>query len=246
MIDRTQMLGLLAQSLAHADKDDSLAARLCRASVEIMGADGGAVTLSSTTPERLTVSTSDATSSIIENLQEVLGEGPGQSAFRDGRTVITTVDDRDDGPFPMFTELAGTVAGSLTVFAIPMRPAGTTIGVLTLYAASGRLNHAVADAQFLADAVGAALLADPESLISMEPPTWPQRARVHQATGMVVAQLAVSATDAFALLRAHAFAYDKTLGDVATDVLERRLRFSTDSTAHDRITSNDTLGDEET
>ncbi|WP_125773828.1 GAF and ANTAR domain-containing protein [Antribacter gilvus] len=244
MTDRTNMLGLLAQSLAHADKDEPFAARLCRASVEVMGADGGALTLASTSLERLTVSASNDTSAIIENLQEVLGEGPGQTAFRENRAVITAVDGKRGGPYPVFTELAGTVAGALTVFAIPMRPSGNTIGVLTLYATSGDLRYGVADAQFLADAVGTALLADPDSAVT-EPPSWPRRARVHQATGMVVAQLAVSTEDAFALLRAHAFAYDRTLDDVAADVLEGRLRFSADRDQDDRISSNDNQGNEE-
>ena len=42
---------------------------------------------------------------------------------------------------------------------------------------------------------------------------------------MVMAQLSISATDALALLRAHAFALDTTLLDVAHQVLDRRLVF---------------------
>jgi AmiR/NasT family two-component response regulator len=43
---------------------------------------------------------------------------------------------------------------------------------------------------------------------------------------MVVAQLGISAADAFARLRAHAFAEQRLLGDVARDVVARRLHFS--------------------
>ena len=46
---------------------------------------------------------------------------------------------------------------------------------------------------------------------------------------MVVAQLGISATDAFARLRAYAFAEQRLLGDVAHDVVARRLRFSKDT-----------------
>jgi hypothetical protein len=52
------------------------------------------------------------------------------------------------------------------------------------------------------------------------------RREVHQATGMVLAQLGVSADDAALLLRAHAFATGRSVRDVATDVVERRLDFS--------------------
>jgi hypothetical protein len=222
---RNDVLARLAAILASGSADDPLAVRLCRACVEILGADGGAITLSSTKPERLTVSTSNGTSARIEDLQDVLGEGPGQDAFREGRTVITHVDDTQGGPFPVFTELAGDIAGPLTVWAIPMHPGGTTIGVVTLYKAQGELDRGLEDAQFLADAVGAALLDEQASRGALPFAAWSDRARVHQATGMVVAQLAVSPGDALALLRAHAFAESTTLDSIATEVVERRLGF---------------------
>src|SRR4051812_19638384 len=90
---RSVVLARLASALAAAPPDQPLPARLCRACVEILGADGGAITLSSTRPERLTVSSSDGTAARLEDLQDVLGEGPGQDAFRDGRTVVARVDD---------------------------------------------------------------------------------------------------------------------------------------------------------
>ncbi len=48
---------------------------------------------------------------------------------------------------------------------------------------------------------------------------------VHQAAGMVAAQLGVSVRDALVRLRAHAFGNDRSLTDVARDVVDRRLRF---------------------
>jgi ANTAR domain/GAF domain len=57
---------------------------------------------------------------------------------------------------------------------------------------------------------------------------WNDRAEVHQATGMILAQLGVSAEDAFVRLRAHAFATRRPLADVARDVVARRLVFAQD------------------
>jgi hypothetical protein len=54
------------------------------------------------------------------------------------------------------------------------------------------------------------------------------RAEVHQATGMILAQLDVPAQDAFVRLRAHAFATGRPLADVARDVVARRLVFTQD------------------
>jgi AmiR/NasT family two-component response regulator len=43
--------------------------------------------------------------------------------------------------------------------------------------------------------------------------------------------LGVGADAAFARLRAYAFAHDRRLGDVARDIVERRLRFEFDPPA---------------
>ena len=48
---------------------------------------------------------------------------------------------------------------------------------------------------------------------------------VHQASGMVAAQLGVSVGQALIRLRAYAFGNDRLLTQVAQDVVARRLRF---------------------
>ncbi|WP_421733589.1 GAF and ANTAR domain-containing protein [Cellulomonas sp.] len=244
MTNRSAVLARLARLVAAGDRDLPLASRLCAACVEILGADGGAITLASTRPERLTVSTSDGTSARIEDLQDVLGEGPGQEAFREGRAVVTHVDGAEGGPFPMFTEMAGDIAGPVTVWAIPMHPGGTTIGVITLYRSAGALTESLDDAQFLADAVGAALLDERATDGTAPFAAWSDRARVHQATGMIVAQLAIAPADALAILRAHAFASSATLDDIAGDVVHRRLSFThtNQGVSHDAASSDDSTG----
>ena len=52
------------------------------------------------------------------------------------------------------------------------------------------------------------------------------RLEVHQATGMVLVQLEIPGEDAFARLRAYAFARGRPLTDVARDVVARRLVFT--------------------
>ena len=55
--------------------------------------------------------------------------------------------------------------------------------------------------------------------------SWAGRAEVHQATGMVIAQMSLPPEDALAILKAHAYALDTTLADVAGRVLRRELDF---------------------
>jgi hypothetical protein len=58
---------------------------------------------------------------------------------------------------------------------------------------------------------------------------------VHQASGMVAAQLDVNVGQALVRLRAYAFGNDRALDDVAKAVVERRLRFDAASGEKDPL-----------
>ncbi|MGB9012243.1 MAG: ANTAR domain-containing protein, partial [Aeromicrobium sp.] len=60
---------------------------------------------------------------------------------------------------------------------------------------------------------------------ALSPRALSSMAVVHQATGMVVAQVGVHQDDAVALLRAQAFFQNTTLEDVATQVIQRSINF---------------------
>ena len=49
------------------------------------------------------------------------------------------------------------------------------------------------------------------------------RAELHQAQGMVMVQMGISLTEALALMRAHAYANDADLNDLARDIVARRV-----------------------
>ena len=54
------------------------------------------------------------------------------------------------------------------------------------------------------------------------------RAEIDQATGMLTEQLGVGIGEAFLRLRAHAYAHDRRLSDLARDIVARRLRLLPD------------------
>jgi hypothetical protein len=56
-----------------------------------------------------------------------------------------------------------------------------------------------------------------------------QRVEVYQATGMLIGQLDIDATEALARLRAYAFAVGRTASEVAWDIVERRLVLDDDA-----------------
>jgi hypothetical protein len=201
--------------------------------MEILAADGAAITLAYNDPERVTLSSTNLTSERLENLQEILGEGPGPDAYTSGHLVVARVGGPETERWPLFLGAAREALGAMTVFAVPMRPGTTSpIGVLTLFRAGEVLSDlSQRSAQFLADAVGAAILNDHVSQgETPDDDPWPDRAQVHQATGMVVTQLRLAPEDALALMRAHAYAHETTLAGIAQEVVERRLDFrSTDA-----------------
>jgi hypothetical protein len=49
---------------------------------------------------------------------------------------------------------------------------------------------------------------------------------VHQATGMALVQLNVSAADALLIIRGHAYANNRSVLDIARDIVDRQLDFS--------------------
>jgi hypothetical protein len=230
-LDRASLLTRLARAVADDSPDRSLEARLCRAYLSILGGDGAALTLSYTRPERITLYVTDDIAARLEDLQDVLGEGPGPTAY--DAQDITVADLRaGQSRWPLFLDAAREIEGAGVLYAVPMRAAGVVIGVLSVHQSSGVLpdqDHA----QFLADAIGAALVKDTPQEPDLTAGPWSSRSAIHQATGMVVVQLRISPDDAMALLRAHAFSHDTTLADVASQIISRRLSFSDDADSED-------------
>ena len=86
-----------------------------------------------------------------------------------------------------------------------MQPGNQLFGVMTLYQIQRPdtgLTMDVSTLERLAAATGAALMRDPEAVDQdlLDGP-WQSRAQIHQATGMVVAQLGLNGDDALAVLQ---------------------------------------------
>jgi hypothetical protein len=80
---------------------------------------------------------------------------------------------------------------------------------------------------------GAAALATHDGAASALTDPIDSRAEVHQATGMIMVQLAVSLAEALLRLWAHAYATGQTVAAVAADVVSRRMRFESGDAGDD-------------
>jgi len=182
--------------------------------------------------QQSTISVSDEIAAKIDELQFVLGEGPHWDALHSGQPVFAPDlrgSNRADWPM-LYGALAEFEIGAL--FAFPLRTGAATIGVVDLYrSAPGPLSaREVVIAVDLAREVAPRAFQFAITLANDEaPPTTglavEMRREVHQATGIILVQLDTSATEAFARLRAHAFASGITIQEVAKDVVQRRLNF---------------------
>jgi hypothetical protein len=213
-------------------------AHVCEAAVTGVGVDGAAVVVVTGPTVRDTVHATNRVAGELEEWQLTFGQGPCVDAYASGGPVmIANLDSPDHSKtWPVFTP-AALGSGARAVFALPIQIGAIRLGVLDLYRTRpGPLDATgLADALAFADAAGALLLdaaagiqPDTEDMAwQLDDPT-AHHAQVHQATGMILVQLGVTAEAAFARLRAHAFAHERRLGDVARDVISRRLRFAPD------------------
>jgi len=170
----------------------------------------------------------------VDDLQFSLGEGPCISADGSLGAVLEPDLAKAAGEWPAFAAAAISY-GIVAVFAFPLHVGAVRLGVLTLYRAEpGDLTEAdLSDAVALARIATHVLLElegdlPPGSLPSHLADIVDHRANVHQATGMVAAQLDADVRVALARLRGYAWSRDRPLGDVADDVVARLLRFDDD------------------
>lgn len=230
MADVDDLLARLAQGLAQgAARGLGLPDRLCSAAATTLGCDGGAITIAYTQVERVTLATSDDTARLLEETQDVVGQGPGPDAFTSGAYARFDLLDVDgpDPRWPLLESESLTALAPVVVHALPMCAGeNRVIGVLTLYQRGTDRDIDLEAGLVVARVVATALLADGTSVQGAGHGPWAERAEVHQATGMVVAQLGIPEADALALLRAHAFSHDQSVALTARAVVGRKLTFS--------------------
>jgi ANTAR domain len=230
---RARLWGLVVDQ---ARGDPVAVAHVGAAATSAAGVDGAAVTVTLSATPRETVYASDPTAAELEELTLTLGEGPGVDAVSGGPALAGDLTSAECAArWPAFAPAAVDV-GATAVFGLPLQVGGIRLGVMDLYRARpGPLDRdELADALLLAGTACALLL---EPMLDERPPphgrepelAGPLHPEVHQATGMMIVQLGVSAAVALVRLRAYAYCHERRLRDVAADVVARRLRFAPDT-----------------
>lgn len=211
--------------------------RLCGVAVKLLPVTGASVSLRSDgMPVQLSASSDLAAR--LSDLQATLGDGPCTSAAELGAPVLAADLEagRDADRWPVFAQQAS-AAGVRAVYSMPLGNDTVCVGTLDLYRdVPGELSRReLRVAQLMASVMTVALMALPRSAEDGPEGGGPWLSglagphdEVYQAVGMIMVQLGVGSDEALARLRAHAFADDRTVLDVAHDVVWNHERFERD------------------
>ena len=199
----------------------------CRPFVDFFPVTGASVSTVGNFLGSETLSASDDVAARLDELQFDLGEGPCWDAVRSGRAVL-----EPDFPvesstrWPAFAAALGDDA-LRSIFAFPLAVGPLRIGAVDLYSLQrvdlDRTQTKQADE--MAAAIGRHVLRQALNAVGREYDyngNAYSRRVVHQATGMVLAQLGISADDARLVIQGHAFAASRSMMDVAQDIIGGR------------------------
>jgi len=237
-VDRDRVARAWAAIRERAGRENAPVAvrHVCMACAQAVDAVGASVSLARGAEVSEPAFASGVGGDDLAELQFTLGEGPCVDALRGPGPVLVAdlASASSERRWPMFAP-AATGRGARAVFAFPLRVGTIRTGVLEVYRARPGLlsRDELADALVYADAATLLVLGAGDGIVVDRPHLAgdgfdARRAVVHQAAGMISVQIGVGVEDALVRLRAHAYAEDRRLIEVAQDVVESRLRFSRD------------------
>jgi hypothetical protein len=196
----------------------------------VLAASGAGITLmAGDTRSRLCAS--DERTATLEELQFTLGEGPSVDGCLSDRPVgVSDLGSAEaQSRWPAFSGPAA-AAGITAVAAFALRVGGARLGVLSIYHERPDADESggYADGLAVASVITQSILAlqagaPPNELAAGLAAAGANRAEVHQASGMLAVQLGVGIAEALVRLRSHAYSSGRPIGEIAADVVARRL-----------------------
>jgi hypothetical protein len=217
---------------AGLDGPELLPTRLARAIARMLPVDGAGISLAGPDAQRIPLGASSEAAAAAERLQFTVGAGPCMTAQNTREPVFALLADLRRR-WPPFAALLQERTPYCAVVALPLREAISGLGAIDFYF---HRDDAVPDLDvFEAMAVGdlvTSTLSETAVWSDWEPgrgpgwlhgPTARRRAKVWEAMGSVALALELDTAAAMAVLRAAAYATERSVDDVAADVLTGRL-----------------------
>lgn len=209
--------------------------RLCGLCAEVAGVSGASLGFT-VGGLRSTVAASDEVSNRLQDLQSDFAEGPGIDAVRRGRNVLVPdLLGQPEARWPWFAP-AAVEAGARAVFAFLVRAGAVPRGSLLLYRdqPGGLDAEQLRDAGQLAEAASVLLALRQPGASAAEAFLWVVgdrsrfRAEVYQAVGATSVHLDVDVDEAYARICGHAYATGQPVAEVATAIMDGRLKLGVD------------------
>ncbi len=229
--DSAQWRDFMAEMTTQGATAAELPPRLCSACVRLLPVAGASISIVGSEGSPVTLCASDGVAARLAEIQYTLGEGPCRYATQVKAPVLAG--DLTDGPdsrrWPLFAREA-VAAGASAVFSFPLSQGGSVLGTMDLYDPVPRrlADRYIPVALRAAEAVTLALgtLHHEQSTGSEAGVAWFLQAEanheeVYRAAGMLMVRLGVGADEAMARLRARAFSLDRTVTEVAKDIVNR-------------------------
>ncbi len=216
-------------TLAELEQSADRPERFSACFLDVLPVTGASVSTIGDTLGSETVSATDDVAARLDELQFDLSEGPCWDAMRTAAPV-SEPDFARQGPkrWPAFGAAVGP-GGVASIFAFPLTVGDLHFGAVDLYSRSPlELSERQCEqASTMADVIGRHVLSDALSTVAdpaAEHRPYSRRV-VHQATGIVLAQLDVDPNDALLMIQARAYSTGESMMAVSREITEGRLRF---------------------
>jgi hypothetical protein len=226
----------LTQPTTHPDAGELelLPTRLCLAAVRVLAVDGAAISVRLGIDVSAPIGANDPNAAVAEQLQFTVGHGPCLESTRSGKPVLVPDLEQPDPSraWPVYVSDVTRRTPYRAVFSFPLTLACFTVGTLDLYRRSA--GETLSEDQILTihhitsriatDLRAAGMFVDTTgSESNNEWSNVPSARLVMVAQGMTMQTNNVTARVALALLRAHAYATDQLLDDLAEDIIHHRV-----------------------
>lgn len=222
----------LSHDLTTEDDVSEMLARLVERCVDLLAASAAGILLPDTGGHLAVLAASSSRQRVLETFQLQSAQGPCLDCTRTGTPVL--VDDLEaehasTDQWPVWSPRALS-DGIRSVYAVPMRLHGRTVGALNVIgdreelvdARSYRLVAALADVATLAVFTTRQTLGHTQHVAQLEHALG-SRIVIEQAKGVVATTLGTTMDDAFEVLRAHSRSTNRRLTDICADITTGRL-----------------------
>jgi hypothetical protein len=220
MMDR-ERLQHLRQAIEEQGR--GLPPELCRGVADMLQMTDVTFALIGSSSRRLTLCGSSDNALALDHWQFTLDQGPCLDAAATGQPTAGSTDPASESPWPQLAEKAAEL-GYGAIGGIPLSISGQTYGAMNIQndtsLPAGILDDAEEVSRVLSHPIMSRLAEQVPALVDMA-----DYSVVHQAAGMVSAQMGVAIEDALALLRARAWTEGRLLAVVATEVVNRDVEF---------------------